>query len=290
MKKISIIIMALWFLFISDCYAWYLPSNWWTSIDTNKDINLVVKQWDWINQLYSYFKDSIIPMTKSIILLVAIIYATTLVFWVAISRWEDDAIKWLSKKIWWIILWLSLISISEPLSNIFDPLRWNNTKEFWDYVWFQSLSDLIINSITIMIWWIAVLMLVISWFQIIVAWWWLKTDEHKRNFIYSLSWIIIILVIRKFIRDIFYLNYWLSWPNESAVIWASSELFWIFSWSMQFLALWCVWIIILWWVYYVFSLWDDKIWWQVKIMIRNVMLWLIIIMISFTVIATFIPH
>lgn len=282
--------MAIWFLLIWNCHAWYLPNNWSNSIDSDKNINLQVKQWDWVDQVYSYFTDTIIPITKSVILLIAIIYASILVFWLAISRWEEDVVKGFSKKIWWIILWLALISISGQVWEIFDPLRWNNAQDIWDYVWFSSLADVIINSATIIIWWIAVLMLVISWLQIVVAWWDLKTDEHKRNFVYSLSWIIIILVIRKFIRDIFYLNYWLSWPNEAAVTSASSELFGVFSYAMQFLALWCVWIIILWWVYYIFSLWDDKIWWQVKIIVKNVIIGLLIIMTAFTLVATFIPH
>lgn len=288
-RKLLFIIFFSFFITI-NCKAWYLPDNWSTSIDNDKNINLVVKEWDWVDQVYSYFKTSIIPITKSIMLMISIIYATILIFWLAISRWEEDIIKWFNKKIWWLILGLISMSIAEPLWEIFDPLRWSNAKELWNYAWFEALSDIIINSAVILIWWIAVLMMTISWFNILVAWWDLKTDEHKRNFVYSLSWIIIILLIRKFIRDIFYLNYWLLWPNESAVTWASSELFWAFAWAMQFLALACVWIIILWWVYYIFSLWDDKIWWQVKTMIKNVMIWLLIIMVSYTVVATFIPH
>ena len=283
------LIIPLLFLSSISTYAGLLPDNWSYSIDENEDINLVKKEWSWVDQLKSYFIDSIIPITKSVLVVISLLYLIILIFWLSISWWEEDIISNFKIRVWYLALGLLIISISEPLSIAFDPI--DNYDQFWDKEKFAAIAYLIIDRFTILSWWIAVLMMTISWIRLIVSKWEETIiEEQKRSFTYSFIWIIIILIFNRVVVDILYLNYWLGSPNEEAAIWASQEILWVVAWATQYLALWAMWVFILAWVYYVFSIWEDESTKTAKAIMKNAIIWIIVVLISYTIISTFIPH
>ena len=71
---------------------------------------------------------------------------------------------------------------------------------------------------------------------------------------------------------------------------ASAELMWIISYALQYMWLIWVWLFILAWMYYIMSL-DNEDWAnKAKAILKNVAIGTIIIIISYTLVSTFVPN
>ncbi len=297
MKKfvwyLSASIFIFWLFTNQPVLSGSLPSEWDKQIE---DINLVSIETDSadltaIGNLKAYVIKTILPIAKSIFLPLALIYLVILIFWLTVAAWDEDVISSFKVKVWFLILWLILISIAEPIWEVFDPTVWNNKTELWNIDELEILVNSIIEYFTILSWWIAVIVMTISWIRLVVSKWDdTIIEEQKRSFTYSFIWLIVILVFKRFIEDILYVNHWFSWPNENAASDMSAEIMWIIAWAMEFLAFWCLWVIVLAWFYYIFSLWDDDASTKAKATIKNAALGLLLIIVSYTIVATFIPH
>lgn len=283
-------IFVFWFCVSQQVSAGFLPS-WWSESIEESEINLVSEEWSATTQLKYFIIERILPIAKSIFLPVALIYLVILIFWLTVASWDEDVISSFKVKVWFLVLWLILISIAEPMWEAFDPTLWDNAKELWNVSKLEDILTNIIDYFTIISWWVAVIMMTISWVRLVASKWEdTIIEEQKRSFTYSFIWLIIILLFKRFITDILYVNYWFWGPNEKAASWMSAEIMWVIAWAMEFLAFGALWVFVLAWFYYIFSLWNDDASTKAKATMKNAMLWLLVIIISYTLVATFIPH
>lgn len=300
LKKIKRILSALILTFIISwlisflapkTYAeWYLP-NWDSMLwETAQDLETL--DWtDWVDKINNLLLKTLIPLTKYLFVSISILFIVFALFWLVASGWEEDKISEFKKKMWYVIFWFIVIGLSEKIAGVFDPLSWNNSSEFYNVDGLRTIFISVWSFIKIIAWWFAVLMIVVSWFSMITSEWdETKTEEWKKWIIYSFVWLMVILTAEKFILDIFFKDYWQNWPNNTAPQEFSSEIIWIISWILQYLSIFWVAIIITAWIFYIFSMWDDDASTKAWTIIKNVWLWLIIIMISYTIISTFIPN
>jgi len=296
-KKIfltSVIFFTVFFSFSSISFAnqedwWHLPQWWSNQIDSQ--LKLTHKKWDWVEQVKSYLTWTFIPLVKFLMVWIAIIFLIVALFSIVFSMWSEAETE--SKKFWtnfWFaILWFVLISFSEKIANAVSPIVSNNNQNFWDIWQFESMANILVNFSAILIWWIAVAVIVISWIKIVQSRWEWVEDEFKK-ILSAWIWLIITLLSRKFIYEIFFTNYWMSWVNENASLSTTQEVMWVISFFMQYIAIWWVVLIVLAWIYYIFSSWE----WNdntalAKWIMKNVSIWLIILMSSYSLVTIFLP-
>lgn len=317
---ISILFFGLFFLFPLNSFAWnddseekdrwYLPMWWSTQIDsqldlTRSDFTKEDDDWDdykkfdsnwnekldWFEQLEYYLTSGFIPLLKFIMVWVAIIFLIVGLFSIIFSIWAESETEaknfW--TKFWFAILWFVLISFSEKIAEAVNPLVWDNASDFWDIWKFESMANILVNFSAILIWWIAVAVIVISWIKILQSRWEWVEDEFKR-ILSAWAWLIITLLSRKFIYEIFFTNYWMSWVNETASLSTTQEVMWVVSFFMQYIAIWWVALIVLAWIYYMFSSWEGNDNTALaKWIIKNVSIWLVILMSSYSLVTIFLP-
>lgn len=290
-KILFFVILFFWIFLIFPEFsnAWYLPDWWSDTIDS--ELNLTYKTWDWVDQLKSYLTWTFVPLTKFIMVWIAILFMTLALFSIIFAIWnEAEAEAWrFWVKFWFAILWFILISFSEKIAEALDPLLWNNKNDFWDISKFESMSNILVDFSAILIWWIAVAVIVISWIKILQSQWEWVEDEFKK-ILSAWVWLIVTLLSRKFIYEIFFTWYWMEWVNQNASLTTTQEVMWVVSYFMQFIAIWWVWLIVLAWAYYIFSSWD----WNdstglAKWIIKNVSVWLVILMSSYSLVTIFLP-
>ena len=284
-------ILLFWIFFVSPEFsnAWYLPSWWSNSIDW--ELRLTYKTWDWVDQLKDYLTWTFVPLIKFLMVWIAILFMIVALFWIISEMWaeSENKAKEFWTRFWFAILWFILISFSEKIANALDPTVWNNISEFWDISKFESMANILVNFSAILIWWIAVAVIVISWIKILQSQWEWIEDEFKK-ILSAWVWLIITLLSRKFIYEIFFTNYWMSWVNQNASLTTTQEVMWVVSYFMQFITIWWVALIVLAWMYYMFSSWE----WNdntalAKWIIKNVSIWLIVLMSSYSLVTIFLP-
>lgn len=267
----------------------YLPVWWSNQIDSQ--LKLTHKTWDWVTQVKDYLTWTFVPLVKFLMVWVAIIFLIVSLFSIVFSIWSEaeTASKKFWTDFWFAILWFVLISFSEKIAKAVDPLvSWNN-QNFWDISQFESMANILVNFAAILIWWIAVAVIVISWIKIVQSRWEWVEDEFKK-ILSAWIWLIITLLSRKFIYEIFFTNYWMKWVNQNASLSTTQEVMWIVSFFMQYIAIWWVAMIVLAWIYYMFSSWE----WNdntalAKWIMKNVSIWLVILMSSYSLVTIFLP-
>lgn len=284
----SFISMFLPVVFAND--TWHLPDRENTLRGVKSDFHEPDTDLEWTDQLKNVFIDKLIPLTKYIIVSISILFMILAIFKVIVSWWEEEKITDFKKKMSYALIWFIIIWVSEYVGQIFDPTASWNTKDFWDIEWMRNLFISVWSYVKVLAWWFAVLMIVASWFKMIASEWDdSKTSEIKKWIIYSFVWIIVILTSERFILDIFFKDYWVNWPNNEAAVQASTEIMWIVALLMQYLSIFWVVFLVLAWIYYIFSMWDDDATSKAKTIMKNVWIWLIVLIVSYTLIATFIP-
>lgn len=292
LKKIFfwiILLFGIFLIFPEFSNAWYLP-NWWSN-EIDSQLELTYKTWDWVTQAKKYLTWTFVPLTKFIMVWVAIMFLIVALFWIIFELWADSENKakefW--TKFWFAILWFILISFSEKIAEAVDPLAWNNNVNFWDIWKFESMANILVDFSAILIWWIAVAVIVIAWIKILQSQWEWVEEEFKK-ILSAWVWLIITLLSRKFIYEIFFTNYWMSWVNQNASLTTTQEIMWIVSYFMQFITIWWVALIILAWTYYIFSSWEWNDYTALaKWIMKNVSIWLVVLMSSYSLITIFLP-
>lgn len=286
---IFILFFWLFLLFPDFSNASYLPEWWSNQIDSQ--LNLTHKEWDWVQQAKSYLIWTFVPLTKFIIVWVSVMLLIISLFSIIFSIWAESETqaKTFWSRFWFAVLWFILISFAERIAEAVDPIVWNNNQNFWDIWKFEWMANILVDFSAVLIWWVAVAVIVIAWIKILQSKWEWVEDEFKK-ILSAWAWLIITLLSRKFIYEIFFTNYWMTWVNENASLSTTQEIMWVVSYFMQFIAIWWVALIVLAWIYYMFSSWE----WNdnttlAKWIIKNVSIWLVILMSSYSLITIFLP-
>ena len=286
------IILFFWIFcfFPNFTNAWYLP-DWWAN-EIDNQLKLTHKDWDWVEQVKTYLTWTFVPLIKFIMVWISIIFIIVSLFAVIFSVWAEaeNAFKKFWTNFWFAILWFVLISFSWKIAEAVDPILWNNNADFWNIWAFESMANILVDFSAILIWWIAVAVIVISWIKIVKSQWEWIEDEFKK-ILSAWVWLMVTLLSRKFIYEIFFTNYWMRWVNEWASLSTTQEIMWVVWYFMQFITIWWVWLIILAWVYYIFSSWE----WNdntelAKWIMKNVAIWLVILMSSYSLVTIFLPN
>lgn len=306
MKKIFVLSAIIFYFFIftatvnAEKGLWkYL--DWWdkTNLQTSFDPELLeTTNWeDWKGQIQAWIAKIIEQLLKAIWLLAFwfMIYAW---FMMIISQGSDEEVENWKRQIQWSIIALLLVFLIEPMVTGVFYWEWSWAGEiiFWPWTEIQT-GQIAISGQK----WLAELMWFIKYIQMFVAIIALtmliisalKTffaqdkedafDEQKK----SITWIIIWILTISFSQIMIY--FWIYNP-ETWDIWGDkgrifSEVSWFISYILWFVAAIAVASIIYWWFLMVTSGWDDEKSWKWKSIVLNIIIWSVIIFISYSLVS-----
>ena len=262
------------------------------SIDREKNVSMQ-KRWDWADEIQDWIMKIVDVLTKFMWFFAFLFLFYT---WISIViKWDWDELAWAKTKILWTIFALLMTFLIEPLVR---------TVFFWGS-WSQNSWDILNNSssatnaakiwvaqIEWFIWYIetfivllALVMMMKSAVQMIFthdeA---VKLEEQKKTILWTWVWLVIILLSKILV---YFWIYWNpvteEWRNFGKVV---SEISWVINYLLWFLASIAVAMIIYWWTKMIFSWGEDAEEW--KIIIKNVVIWSIIISIAYVLVITLI--
>lgn len=267
-------------------YAGVLPSDWANKIDST--LQLPKREWDAVSQTKSYFYESFAPIAKSVVAVLAIIAIAVIIFQVWISEWEAKEIKNFKSSIWYLVLWSALIWLSTVLWQAFDPSQ--HAQNIWDMKLINDTVDLIYSFVQNIAGWVAIFILILTWFNIVTdtSGWSKKSAENMKSLYNTILWIIAIFTAKNFILGVIYDN-WMQAPDwNTTVTNASNEVMSVMRFGLQYLWMWAFIVFLLAWVYYV-------IWWEkwdadAKKIMKTAFVWLVVIMMSYSILTALIPY
>jgi hypothetical protein len=217
------------------------------------------------------------------VLLIIIVYAGARM---VTSMWTDEEALSKSKRIlWYSAIWLFFIIMPW---TIYEALKWNNlSSEGWVWVWSSGgiYSNLFINTDTlisvinntfvrflkIVVIWIAIIVTIISWLQIMISRW--KDDDMnkaKNRIIWSVIWLIFIWFID--VWQEFVYNWEISDGKDIFETIANLALFLAIPIALFFLTLAGY--------YYITANWDKEKTKKWKNIIIHTLVWTVILLIS----------
>ena len=264
-------------------------SEWFTR---SQDVSMETR-WDWADSIQLWIMKIVEVMTKFMWFFAFIYLFYT---WISIIiKWDWDELAWAKTKILWTIFALLMTFLIEPLvRTVF--FWWSGQQKAWEILsntWSAiDAAKIWVSQIEWFIWYIetfiillALVMMIKSAVQMIFAHdEAVKLEEQKKTILWTWVWLIIILLSKTLVY------FWVYW-NRVSWEWRDfwkvvAEISWVISYLLWFLASIAVAMIIYWWAKMIFS-WDEdaKEW---KEIIKNVIIWAIIISIAYVLVITLI--
>ena len=210
-----------------------------------------------------------------------------------VLKWDWDELSWAKTKIMWTIFALLMIFLIEPLVRT--VFFWgSSTQKSWEILsntWSAiEAAKLWVLQIEWFIWYIESFMVLIALIMIIKSAISMifahseevKLKEQKDTILWTWIWFIIILLSKILV---YFWIYWNPVTDEWRDFWkVISEVSSLVNYFLWFLASIAVAMIIYWWVKMIFS-WEEeaKEW---KEVVKNVVIWSIIISIAYVLIIT----
>lgn len=301
-KKIflsAIIFFSLWNFF---CFAEpnikEIPFSAWdvwlsNSFERDKTDVSMEQRWDWADAIQNWIMKIVDVLTK-FMWFFAFIYLFYTWVWLVI-KWDWDELSWAKTKILWTVFALLMTFLVEPLvRTVFFWGSW--TQKSWEILsWTWSASEAakiwvlqiewFISYIETFIVLLALFMIIKSAVSMIFAHdEEVKLWEQKKTILWTWIWFIIILMSKILVYFWVYWNpvTW-TWTNVWKVV---SEISWIMKYFLWFLASLAVAMIIYWWTKMIFS-WEEE-WKEWKEIIKNTIIWAIIISVAYVLVITLI--
>lgn len=221
------------------------------------------------------------------ILLIFLVYAWAQM---VMSMWSDeDALSKSKRTIWYSMIWLVFINMP---GTLYEALNWNRTNWAWWISWSwanqlnntsqnlfinldvfaETLNDHIVKFVQILLVSVAILVIIIAWLKIITARWREEqVTESKNKILWSVVWLIFVWFIEAWQK--FAYGWEISdWKDIFETI-ANLLLFLAAPIAIFFLTLA--------WYYYITANWDDDRVKKWKSIVINVLLWTVILLISY---------
>lgn len=296
MNKITRIISLIIILIVSS-YSIVMWANieWlWKDVTKTSDSNTSVQiTWTDPNSISSTVEKvwlNLLTKVKYIfswVLLIFLVYAWAQMI---MSMWSDEEALSKSKRtIWYSMIWLVFINMP---GSLYEALKWDRTSVAWWISWSWAneisnssqnlfinldvfavtLNDYILKFIQILLVSIAILVIIIAWLRIITARWREEqVTEAKNKILWSVVWLIFVWFIE-------------AW-QKFAYAWEISDwkdIFETIANLLLFLAApIAIFFLTLAWYYYITANWDEDKMKKWKNIVVNVLLWTVILLISY---------
>ncbi len=277
MKKILKIFILLFisvFSFFSFQSSFAENIKWLNSINWAERITQKSDVWDTVKDI-GFKILNIIRIAFSGIFVIFIVYA----WWeMIISRWtNEETLSNAKRTIRYSLIWVLFINFPFVIYNaIVENKVWSE-----NFLIVESRFVKIISQVTVflevLVAWVAVFMLVLTWINIILSRWRSEKLTEAKN---KILWIVVALIFVWFIEAWERFILWWKWGNFNIDEWV-----WIFQ-TLINLILYFVWpvalfFLVLAWYYYITSAWDEERAKKWKSIVVNIIIWTIIILCSY---------
>jgi len=300
--------IIIWFFLLFSFWnitnAWIVDfGNWWNPWNSNIDWIEKIEEvsilsndnWIWEDKLDS---GAVNKLVKHILWIVKIILNAILVLMIVYAWinlvfywWSDDSkLSTWKMQINYSLAWLFFVNIPGTLANILSlDWNWNIDKEWSNFKWDEIqillnqsklnwvLDNMLTPFLEVTIWVFATLMIIYAWIQLIYdRWKWEKLEEAKNKIVYSIIALVFVWLLETFERFVF------NWNIEDwESIFESLANLWIyFIWPISISAFIYAWYI------YITARWDEAQAEKAKNIVINTILWILIVLSSWTILAT----
>ncbi|MCD5382966.1 hypothetical protein LR002_02485 [Candidatus Gracilibacteria bacterium] len=285
-----ILFFGIFCFFPNFTNAGYLPDGWANEIDNQ--LKLTHKDGDGVEQVKTYLTGTFVPLIKFIMVGISIIFIIVSLFAVifSVGAEAENAFKKFGTNFGFAILGFVLISFSGKIAEAVDPILGNNNADFGNIGAFESMANILVDFSAILIGGIAVAVIVISGIKIVKSQGEGIEDEFKKILSAGVG-LMVTLLSRKFIYEIFFTNYGMKGVNEGASLSTTQEIMGVVGYFMQFITIGGVGLIILAGVYYIFSSGEGNDNTELaKGIMKNVAIGLVILMSSYSLVTIFLPN
>ena len=270
----------------------FSSSDVWLTSQFSREQNVSMeKRWDWADSIQLWVMRIVEVMIKFMWFFWFVYLFYTWVIMI-VQRWQDQ-IDWAKTKILWTILALLWTYLIEPLvRTVF--FWWSWVQHAWEILnstWSAvNAAKIWVLQIEWIIWYLEKFVILLALVMMIKSAVTMifsqdeevKLWEQKKTILWTWVWLIIILLSKTLVYFWIYWNMatW-EWRDMWKVV---TEVSWLMNYILWFVASIAVALIIYWWTKMIFS-WDqDSEEW--KTIIKNVIIWAIIISIAYVLVIT----
>lgn len=271
----------------------------WLVNDFTREQDVAMEQrWDWADVIQNWIM-KIVEVLVKFMWFFAFIYL--FYTWISIViKWDWEELTWAKTKILWTIFALLMTFLIEPLVRTVFFWWWHddawNLIKSWDILsWTWTAIDaakIWVMQIEWLIWYIETFVILLALVMMIKSAVLMifahseetKLEEQKNTILWTWVWLIIILLSKVIV---YFWVYWELQEDNTRVtdFWkVVAEISWVMNYFLWFLASIAVAMIIYWWTKMIFSADEDAEEW--KVVIKNVIIWSIIISIAYVLVIT----
>jgi len=289
--KILIILSLIFSIFIVNSYAWTVELPWMEPIkEISNSVGEETKNWWDIIKVINEKWLSILHIFKTALQWILLIFIIYIGIQMVISMWtdEDKLTKW-KNQLWYSLVAIMFINIPWTIYNVINSKNRANISEYHDWDtstagnilinneasawWLWTLLKNIVWFIEVIIFWIAIFTIIMSWIKIMTARW--REEEvtkAKSNILYSITALIFVWFIEAWRRLA------MSWDIVEwwKLFWKITEIVLLFAWPVA------IFFLTLAWYYYITANWEEDRVKKAKNIIVNTLIWIILCVAMFT--------
>ena len=289
--KILIILSLIFSIFIVNSYAWIVELPWMEPIkEISNSVGEETKNWWDIIKVINEKWLSILHIFKTALQWILLIFIIYIGIQMVISMWtdEDKLTKW-KNQLWYSLVAIMFINIPWTIYNVVNSKNrsdisvyreWdtndagnmfiNNDPSAW---WLWALLKNIVWFIEVIIFWIAIFTIIMSWIKIMTARW--REEEvtkAKSKILYSIIALIFVWFIESWRRLA------MSWDIVEwwELFWKITKIALLFAWPVA------IFFLTLAWYYYITANWEEDRVKKAKNIIVNTLIWIILLVAMFT--------
>lgn len=268
----------------------HLPSAYNSFADRITEIEKPIEGDGAIDMTQKLIKEKIIPLAKFIFIGVGLIFLGMYAYIIVLGMGEDDQLKKEQENIMYAAIGFALVALAEPMTKIFDPIGAEDITQILQQSALESVIMIVINTLEILLGTILVILIFYAGMKLVTA----DGDEEvmsdaKNTFKYSFIGVLIIMIAKPLVTQIFYPQLGLVDIGKTQVENFLAEAFGVLEYLLQFLGI----LVFVAFVYasinYLISASDDG----KRESAKNILIWsvigMIIILFSYSIVMFFVP-
>ncbi len=243
-----------------------------------------------IDMTQNLIKEKIVPLAKFIFIGVGLVFFGMYAYQVTIGMGEEDQLSTGRENIMYAAIGFALVALAGPITKILDPIGAENVTQILQQSALESVIMLIVNTLEVLLGTLLVILIFYAGMKLVTA----DGDEEeignaKNLFKYSFIGIVIIMIAKPLITQVFYPQLGVVDIGKTQVENFLTEAFGVLEYLLQFLGV----LVFVSFVYasvnYLISGSDDA----KRESSKNILLWsvvgMVIILFSYSIVMFFVP-
>ncbi len=267
----------------------HLPSEYKTVVENLKEVQKPIEGDGAVDMTTKLIKEKIVPLGKFLFIGIGLVYLGLYAYKVVLGTGDDDQIETQKTNIVYATIGFGLVALAEPMTKIFDPIGSEDETKLLQEKAVESIAMILVNSAEVLLGTVLVILVFYAGIQLVTA----DGDDEtitqaKNTFKYSFIGILIIMLAKPLVTQVFYPNKGDTHPGTSQVQAFLTEAFGVLEYILQFMGI----LVFISFVYasilYIISGTDD----EKRSQAKDILIWtaigMVIIVFSYSIIMFFI--